>query len=309
MKLVVLVMKFLQWPVYIVPVNQAHPAPAKDGPIGAVCGMGEDTTKMIIAKSPVAAGSKRNRTEVGTPRLRFWVLLVWQTLSKRDLLPLSREMQDAYVVTGLEHIPEKGVFSLAVNHTLKRWTPRLLATIHQASLEKRPDLAGEWLVIVGYRETRLEGRSVVARWLIPRIRRFHQWIYQRWQYNVIRLPMFNERSSIQSLREWKERAKRQPTMVFPEGRGAKTFEEIRPGAGRWLSVIGVPVLPVSIWWDRENKGWQIIIGPPIEWSENPQLHDLQLGLEIAAGLPPDEAPLWQEHLVCWQAATSELFAN
>lgn len=261
---------------------------------------------MITDEYHAAAGSKKSRSAGGMPGPRFWWLLVWQTFSKRDLLPLSREIRDAYIVNGLEHIPEEGVFSLAVNHTLARWTPRLLATVHHSTLEKRPDLARDWLVIIGYRRAKLEGRSKTSRWLITHIRRLHDWIYQCWKYNAMRLPIYNERSSIQSLREWKERAHEQPTLVFPEGRGARTFEEIRPGAGRWLSGIGVPILPVSMWWDIESDGWQIIIGPPIEWSESPELHDLQLGLEIAAGLPPAEAPLWQEHLTCWQEATTDV---
>jgi hypothetical protein len=87
--------------------------------------------------------------------------------------------------------------------------------------------------------------------------------------------------------------------------GAQVFKEIRPGAGRWLAGMGVPVLPVSLWWQSDRQLWQIVFGPPLEWSEDPRLHDLQLGLEIALGLPPEEAPDWQEDLAGWQAAWTE----
>jgi hypothetical protein len=242
------------------------------------------------------------RPDKGAPRWRFWWLFLWQSLTGRDLLPLSREMADAFVVRGLENIPATGVFTIAVNHTMRRWTPRLLATLHQATLSHRPDLARDWLVIVGYREANIEGRPWWVRRLVKTVRAVYGWLHQRWDYNVLRLPMGNNRNSVEALRDWRERAPRQPAVVFPEGRGKDTFEEIRAGAGRWLAMLGVPVLPVSMWWEATANRWQIVIAPPIEWSEDASLHDLQVGLEIALGLPAEEAPSWQTALAAWENA-------
>lgn len=263
---------------------------------------------MITSVSRVVAAFKRrwrkvrNRPDHGSPRLRFWLKLAWQTLTRRDMLVLSLEMEDSFRIKGLENLPEEGVFTLALNHTMRRWTPRLLAAVHQATLARRPDLAREWLVIVGYKEARLEGRPAYVRRVVKELRRLYTWIYMRWIYNTLRLPMDNDRASIQALREWRRRAHRQPSVVFPEGRGAATFEEIRSGAGRMLAALDVPVLPVSVWWDSQVCQWQIVFGPVIEWAADSRLHDLQIGLEIAAGLPVEEAPNWQEALEEWESA-------
>jgi 1-acyl-sn-glycerol-3-phosphate acyltransferase len=245
---------------------------------------------------------EKPRPDRGGPRLRFWLILAWQTWRGRDLLPLSQETRDNYTVRGLENIPDQGVFTLAVNHTMRRWTPRLLAAVHHASIEKRPELARHWIVIVGYREANLTGRSRPARWVMLKIRRVHTWIYHRWSYNALRLPMDDQRADLQALRQWKTRARKQPTIVFPEGRGAKTFEQVRPGAGRFLAGLNVPVLPVSVWWETEGQRWQLVFGPPISWSADSRLHDLQIGLEIAYGLPSAEAPRWQTALAAWEEA-------
>ncbi len=292
-------------------LNQVHQAGAV-GPIAGACAEVIITTR-ITARSLAAAGKQLwargrafyNRPGHGSPRLRFWAVLAWQTLTGRDIMPLSREMRDDCLIEGQAFLPPQGVFTLAVNHTLRRWTPRLLATVHHATLAVRPDLARDWLVIVGYREASLAERPAWARWFVMKIRRFYNWIYRRWRHNTLRLPMGNDRANIQALREWKHRAGQQPTLVFPEGRGARTFEEIRPGAGRWLATLEGPVLPVSVWWNSAANRWQIVIGPPIEWSHDPRLHDLQIGLELAAGLPASEAPEWQADLKRWQEAYAE----
>jgi hypothetical protein len=245
---------------------------------------------------------EKPRPDRGVPPLRFWFILAWQTWRGRDLMPLSAQNRDNYVVRGLENIPEQGLFTLAVNHTMRRWTPRLLAAVHYATMEKRPELARDWIVIVGYREADLSKRKRPIRWLMLRIRRLHTWIYRRWSFNALRLPMDNQRAGLQALRQWKIRAQKQPTIVFPEGRGAKTFEQVRPGAGRFLAGLNVPVLPVSIWWEADHNRWQVVFGPPVTWSPDNRLHDLQIGLEIAYGLPPEEAPTWQNALKAWEEA-------
>ena len=284
------------------------------GGTGEATGTPNATASLTTARSRAAVAGKERPTRLprrdrGGPTLWFWLILAWQTFTRRDLRPLSWEMHDNYVAEGLHFLPEQGVFTLAVNHTMRRWTPRVLATIHQATLEKRPDLAAEWLVVVGYKEANLKGKPVWARWIVLRLRRIYTWIYKRWSYNALRLPMGNDRSSVQALREWKTRAFKQPAVVFPEGRGYATFREVRPGSGRWLATLGVPVLPVSIWWESAEKRWHIVFGPPVEWSVDARLHDLQIGLEIAFGLPPAEAPAWQEALAEWQSAHLETEAT
>lgn len=252
---------------------------------------------------------QRPRPDRGSPRLRFWGILTWQTWRGRDILPLSLETRDPYAAHGLENIPVEGSFALAVNHTMRRWTPRLLSAVHAATMERRPEYARQWIVIVGYREAKLEGRGQPARFVILTLRKVHTWIYRRWSYNALRLPMDNQRAGLQALRNWKQRARHQPSVVFPEGRGSKTFEQVRPGAGRFLAGLGVPVLPVSVWWEDERQRWQVVFGPPLNWSADSRLHDLQVGLEIAYALPPAEAPRWQKALVDWELANSADFSS
>jgi hypothetical protein len=248
----------------------------------------------------------QERRPRGAPTLRFWVIFFWQTFfGQRDLRPLSREVADPYIVQGLENLPRDGVFTVAVNHNMRRWLPRLLASIHAAAAEIRPDLAADWLVIVGYRHAKIAGRPAWQQRYILTVRGVVDYLWRRWSHNALRLPMANKERDkvyIESLRIWKNRAQNQPTVVFPEGRGSQVFEEIRPGAGRWLAGLGVPVIPASVTWDEEAGRWHIVFGPAVRWSPNPRLHDLQLGLEIAYGLPSEAAPDWQNDLQRWRDA-------
>ncbi len=304
-KLAVWVRKPLAWARLLVPVRKVQAA-ADEAATSA------DTATHNAAiietfRAGVAAGKKwlkqvEARPDRGAPRLLLWLKLTWQTFTSCDLLPLSREMSDSYIISGLEYLPPAGVFTLAANHTTSRWLPRLLAALHQATLLKRPELAADWIVIVGYRNPRLARKGQLARFIVSQVRRITGWIFKRWEHNILRVPMASDRASIEALRDWKNRASRQPTIVFPEGRGTRTFEDVRPGSGRWLANLNVPVLPVSAWWEPAEKRWQIVIGPAIEWSQQNRLHDLQIGLEIAAGLPASEAPAWQEALHNWEAA-------
>jgi len=244
------------------------------------------------------------------PRLRFWFVLAWQTIRHRSIVALSQEMKDPFYPQGLENLPAQGSFVLAVNHTNVRWTPRLLASIHVATLERRPDLAKEWLVVAGSRALRLHRlRYPWQRWFAIGFRRVLSQVYRRWAYNCVRIPLGNEKASLRALREWRTRATKQPSLVFPEGRGAATFQQVRPGAGRWLARLGVPVLPVAAWWDDSRGGWALDFGLPLEWATQPALHDLQLGLAMAETLPTAEAPDWQEALLRWQVAHSKLPAE
>ncbi len=91
--------------------------------------------------------------------------------------------------------------------------------------------------------------------------------------------------------------------MFPE-EGARAsralFADIRPGAGRWLASLAVPVVPVGVF--RSDEGWRVAFGPPVRWSSRAELRDVQLGLAIASLLPPDLAPRWLPLLERWRAA-------
>ncbi|MEI6046470.1 MAG: 1-acyl-sn-glycerol-3-phosphate acyltransferase [Chloroflexota bacterium] len=258
-------------------------------------------------QTDLATPVRKKRVRKGppdAPRLRFWFILAKETLTTCSIVALSLEMAEPFHCIGLENIPEQGSFVLAINHTNVRWTPRMLASIHLATIQRRPELAEEWLVIVGHREPRLERLQPWQRWFALKIRRFYDQIYHRWKYNSLRLPMDNDGASLKALREWRIRSKTQPSLVFPEGRAATTFREVRLGSGRWLAALGVPVLPVAGWWDETRKGWVLDFGLPIEWSAQTNLQDLQLGLAIAEALPPEEAPDWQAALTRWRTVHS-----
>lgn len=256
-------------------------------------------------EQPVSRKKKRIRKgPPDAPPLSFWMVLARETLTSRNIVCLSNEMADPFDCIGLENIPAEGTFALAVNHSDVRWTPRLLASLHLATQARRPDLAKEWLVIVGNRAPRLERFNRAQRWIALKIRGVFDRIFRRWNYNCLRIPLGNERASLKALREWRARAKEQPSIVFPEGRASATFKEVRPGSGRWLANLGVPVIPVAAWWDESRDEWVFDFGEPIEWADRSNLHDLQLGLAIAEALPPQDAPDWQEALTRWRKAHS-----
>lgn len=307
MNLVVRAMNYPLFHAFIVRLNQVRQIIANGGERGVtmVGAVAHRITAIYRRAVVIKQKLAEPRPDRGAPGLRFWLILFWQTFRQRDILPLSRAMLDPYQAQGLENIPADGVFTLAVNHTNRRWLPHLMASVHQATIEKRPELAREWLVIVGFRRAKIEGRPAWQRGLILTIRRFFDQMWERWSYNSIRLPMADrDKDSVKldALRQWRQRSKNQPSIVFPEGRAAPLFENIRPGAGRWLAGLDVPVLPVSAWWEEDQARWQIVFGPAIRWSKNPRLHDLQVGLEIAYALPPEQAPEWQADLDAWREA-------
>ncbi len=229
--------------------------------------------------------------------LLFWLGFVIETFTRRRLSQLVRlRLGRAQLeLTGLANLPPTGNFVLAVNHYNGWPTLDVIAAVYAAANRVRPDQADRYAIIVGRRErTRTTPPPLPARL----IRRVINLAFQRWEANAARLPLGNRRSSIQTLREWRTRVKRQPTLVFPEGKARLQFGLVRSGAGRWLGAVGVPVVPVSIWWYAQ--AWHIRFGPPINWSHRPELHDIQLGLTLANLLPPELAPTWQDSLARWR---------
>jgi len=161
----------------------------------------------------------------------------------------------------------------------------------------RPDLYQNLLLITGRRV-----RSSTKPIAIPA--RLVSWamglVFGRWQQHLLRIPWSNQRASVKTLREWRERGQYQTSVVFPEGKSSLEFKPVRKGAGRWLAGMTVPIVPGAVWWEAGR--WQVRFGPPIVWSHRPELHDLQLGLNIANLLPADLAPGWQESLAHWHTA-------
>lgn len=228
------------------------------------------------------------------PRVIFWCRFVVETCSKRRLPPLvaarlGREKQ-ALTISGLEHVPLHGTFVLAVNHYNGRATLDVAAAVLHAVGQTRLDAVERMLFVVGSRE-HSKKRSLVARLL--------NCVYARWSGHAIRIPLGNEQSSVIGLRAWRER--NQPVFVFPEGRARLHLGRMRHGAGRWLSSLDLPVIPVGVWWEQES-GWHIVLSKPIRWTHRADLRDLQLGLALASLLPPDLAPDWQRDLERWHAA-------
>jgi hypothetical protein len=192
-----------------------------------------------------------------------------------------------------------GAFVLAANHHSARRTLDVIAATLAAANQARPDLANRYLLVSGRRGR--DSRELPA---LGRLFRLAvNWALLRWGRHLVRIPLGNSHASIASLREWRLRARRQPSLVLPEGRGRLSFGAVRPGSGRWLATFGVPVLPAGVWWEGEQP--RVRFGAPIIWAGRSELHDAQLGLAIANLLPSEYAPAWQEALIRWRAAHAE----
>lgn len=231
--------------------------------------------------------------------LIFWAGFTFETFTRRRLSRVVKwRLGEARLeVKGLENLPEGAGFVLAANHYHGWPAFDVVGAVFAAASRGRPDVADRLAIIVGRRERVRQGKPPIPARLTRRLLNF---AYQRWSANVERLPLGNQRASIQTLREWRSRARQQPTLVFPEGKARLQFGLVRPGAGRWCARLGVPVVPVGVWY--YEGGWQVRIGKPIEWARRAELHDVQLGLAIADLLPPEIAPRWQNGLAQWRAA-------
>lgn len=228
---------------------------------------------------------------------RFWCTFLIQTLGGRHITPLVRARlpQEQRCVHGLEHIPANGHFVLAVNHYNGRVTLDVVAAVLQSLAQVRPDALEELLLIVGRSVRKRSGLALLAERLI-------RWVFRRWSTHLVRVALNNPQPSIEGLRAWRQR--RQPVFVFPEGRGSLTFGQVRSGAAQWLSLFACPVLPVAVYWQHDPHGerWHVHFGKPLTWSHRSELRDAQLGLAIAALLPPDLASDWQHDLTRWRNA-------
>jgi hypothetical protein len=219
----------------------------------------------------------------------FVLTLMVETLGRRRLSRvLAQRLGSApLAVGGLDAVPARGPFVLAVNHHRAGATMQVVAAAVLAAARARPDVADACALVIGQRTgARRWARAIAAA------------VFRRWARNVIRVPTHNEQPSLASLRAWRRRVAEQPVLVFPEGRAAPAFGDIRPGAGRWLASLKAPILPVAVW--PHEGGFRVELGHPMEWAKRAELHDLQLGLAIAAMLPAELAPAWQETLARWR---------
>lgn len=225
--------------------------------------------------------------------LCFWATFIRESFTLCRLAPLVDLWPGtrSESVEGLEHLPAAGSFILALNHFGGGSTLGVLSATIKAVSRARPDSLESLLIVQGVRG-RTSGRGL--------LRRLVWYILARWKGHLIALPLGNESPSLTALREWRDRARQQPSLVFPEGRARLRFGTVRPGAGRWLASLEVPVLPVAVWCTKE--GWHVRVGPIIEWSHRQELLDWQLGLNIATLLPEDLSSLWQEPLARWKGA-------
>ena len=238
----------------------------------------------------------------GFQKLIFIVSLLGATLFHRSAASLARLFERLFGkvnVGGAELIPQSGSFTLAVNHFHGAWTPFVAAAVLAAVGRQRPDVIDETAIVIGKRNDDGKKRVFIARW----IRGVVLWVLEKWQHNILRIPLGNKNASagsLEALRTWKRVAKERPTLVFPEGLASVTFERVRPNAGVFVRTLGVPCVPCAVWWHQGE--WHVEFDAPILWVENQELSDLQVGLSIARLLPADLTPNWSDALTRWNRA-------
>lgn len=243
-----------------------------------------------------AAGDYRGRRPF---KGLFWLRFAYETLGPRRVravVAARLRTETVKASRALDLLPE-GAFILAVNHYSGRAAFDTAAAVLSALADARPDAVERMLIVVGKREYTRGNRFQRG------VYRLSQWIvghiFRRWRAHVLRIPLGNLQPDAAGLREW--RIRNQPALVFPEGKAGLSFGAIRPGAGRWLAALNLPVVPVGVWW-RQGEGWSIRFGAPLVWTHRRDLRDLQLGLAIAALLPEALASGWQADLYRWRAA-------
>ncbi len=249
----------------------------------------------------------------------FWLRVAQETFGRRRLSRvLERRLRDRAVsVTGLSAVPSAGPVVFAVNHyhaglTLDVVAATLLSA-ERARAATEPRLADATCVVVGRRAP----QSSPSRWRRA-LRRLSDHVFHAWRFNLLCIPAIPHAPAVApgggaparvgtevrlaQLRAFRRAARTRPSLVFPEGAASRVLRDIRAGAGRWLGGLGVPIVPVGVWWCEESRGYRVAIGAQMTWAERADLRDLQLGLALAALLPADLAPGWQELLGRWREA-------
>ncbi|MBS2012676.1 MAG: hypothetical protein JST00_07315 [Deltaproteobacteria bacterium] len=228
--------------------------------------------------------------------LRFWVVATIETLgARRFARVLAARLADRVIdIEGLEHVPRGGAFVFAVNHYHAGLTLDVVAATLRAAARARPRIDDECAIVTGHRVATpgaaRPSRFVRAlRWLAGRF-------FARWSANVVRIRIGASEGvfGLAGMRAWRARAEEGPTLVFPEGVARGDLTAMREGSGSWLASFGMPVVPTGVHWAGDR--WRVAFGRPITWARRRDLRDVQLGLAIAALLPPELAPSWTELL-------------
>lgn len=238
--------------------------------------------------------------------LKFWGGFFYETLTSRDLLrlvDLRLNQTQVQIVEGSENIVTNQTFVLAVNHYGEQMTFDVIAALFAAIHVIRPEILNRWLIVVGQRQPNYQ-KGKIKESIIQYIRNLVAIFYKRWDNHVIRIPLDNELPSIKSLRAWRKRCLLQPMVVFPEGKVDLEFDAVRPGTGKWLSSLNVPIIPVGIWYHQTQ--WYIRLGHAINWSTEIELRDIQLNLCIASLLPTVLVEVWHDDLRQWKLSHENL---
>ena len=235
--------------------------------------------------------------------LRFWARVALETVGARRLSRvLEQRLRGRGVLSsGLEHVPARGPFVLALNHGHAHLTVDLIAAAVLSAEPARTDarLADEVCLVVGRRPP----RASPSRWR-RLLRATTDRVLRAWEARVLALPALGAEAALAAglaqLRAFRRVAGVRPVLVFPEGVARGAFGDIRAGAGRWLGGLAAPTVPVAVWWSEPDDAFRVVVGARVAWAPRAELRDLQLGLAIAALLPESEAPEWQALLARWR---------
>lgn len=224
--------------------------------------------------------------------LRFWSVVAIETFGRRRFARVvaARLAGRSARVVGADHVPREGPFVFAVNHYHAGLTLDVVSATLAGAAEHRPQAPDECSIVIGHRQVRRRSRLARAvRWGAARF-------FARWSKNVLRIHTVAEQDGfgLAGMRAWRERAQSAPTLVFPEGVARGVLGAMKEGAGPWLSSLGVPVVPVGVWWSDEQ--WNVVFGAPLVWAKRRDLRDAQLGLALADLLPATLAPAWADLL-------------
>lgn len=218
----------------------------------------------------------------------FWLRLLWLSLTSKRLSG-AVEAAESFIqdcrVHDHHNLPASGSFVLSCNHYLPSTVLRTLSAALIGVSMVRPDVVDQVMIVAGSNTNK-------KRTFIERIGKFlMDALYRRWHRSVVVIPIGSTKMSLSALLDWRRRAKVQPVFVFPEGHASTHFRQVRPGSGRWLRGLGVPVIPMAVW--HQDHCWHVRFGQSVALNGD---EDFQLGLSMAKLLPTELAPDWSEHI-------------
>jgi hypothetical protein len=228
----------------------------------------------------------------------FYLKLLWLSLTQRKLtkaVNATASFIPQCRVHNHENLPSEGSFVLACNKYVPGTVMQALCAALTGMSMARPAMVDDMLIVVG------NDSSKRLNWFARLFKAVANWVFARWHHNLVIVEMSPEKTTLAGLRDWRRRASKQPVFVFPEGRGSGHSLTVRPGAGRWLRGLGVPIIPTGVWY--QNGCWHVRFGQPITLSSGNE--DVALGQAMAQILPADfprvhHAPM-AKHVVGQQA--------